>query len=122
MSHDDQSGGLLPEPSLVEVDQHDHQVPGQGPEAEDSSGGQTRSIETVTTNEERASTPGKVLGDATVKGGAMCSKPLLKYNILSEGLYVLIVAVYMYIDEEKTKIWILQCKMCWCRTFLFGTE
>ena len=50
------------------------------------------------------------------------SKPLLKYNILSEGFYVLIVAVYMYIDEEKPKIWILQCKMCRRRTFLFGTE
>ena len=28
----------------------------------------------------------------------------------------------MYIDEEKPKILILQCKMCRRRTFIFGTE
>ena len=52
----------------------------------------------------------------------MWTEPLLKYNILSKDLYVLIVAVYMYIDEENPKILILQCKMCRRHTFLFGTE
>ena len=62
------------------------------------------------------------LGQSPPNSFELSSKPLLKYNILSEGLYVLIVAVYIYIDDEKQKVWILQCKMCQRRTFLFGTE
>ena len=57
----------------------------------------------------------------TVQYTTLYSKTLLKYNTLSEDLYELMAAVYMDIDEEKTNIWILQCKMCWYSIFLFCT-